>query len=246
MLLMDFGNSEVKWATEEELARGLVQRAASADLSASLIPRLRSLSSPSQVRIASVLQPERLRGLCEWMAANWGVTPLFAKTRTSELGVVNGYRPPERLGVDRWLGLLAARAHSKEPLLVVDCGTATTLDGLDAQGRHLGGVILPGLQLFRRCLRSHTDIPGDEKCAEIGDFATDTAAGIASGAMLATTSAVEAMLVRQRQACGRQPQCLLTGGFAPQVAGHLNSPHLLVAHLILHGLSLQARQQDRQ
>jgi type III pantothenate kinase len=176
------------------------------------------------------------------MASNWGVSPQFAKTRESELGVVNGYRPPERLGVDRWLGLLAARDLSKDPLLVVDCGTATTLDGMDAEGRHLGGVILPGLGLFRRCLRSHTDIPQDEISAEIGDFATDTAAGIASGAMLATTSAVEAMLVRQRQACGRQAQCLLTGGFAPQVAGYLNSPYLLVEHLILHGLSLQAGQ----
>lgn len=244
MLLMDFGNSEVKWATEEGLAGGVVQRAASTDLSTFLIPQLQRLDTPSQVRIASVLRPERLQELREWMASNWGLSPLFAKTRETELGVVNGYRPPERLGVDRWLGLLAARAISKEPLLVVDCGTATTLDGMDADGRHLGGVILPGLQLLRRCLRSHTDIPQDENSAEIGDFATDTAAGIASGAMLATTSAVEAMLVRQRQACGRQPQCLLTGGFAPQVAGYLTSPHLLVAHLILHGLSLQAGQQD--
>ncbi|MEJ2395010.1 MAG: type III pantothenate kinase [Candidatus Thiodiazotropha sp.] len=241
---MDFGNSEVKWATQEGLAGGVVQRAASTDLSASLIPKLQSLESPSQVRIASVLQPERLRELCEWMVSNWGVSPRFAKTHESELGVVNGYRPPERLGIDRWLGLLAARSLSKEPLLVVDCGTATTLDGMDGEGRHLGGVILPGLQLFQRCLRSHTDIPGEENSVEISDFATDTAAGISSGAMLATTSAVEAMLVRLRQTCGRQPQCLLTGGFAHRVAGYLTSPRLLVAHLILHGLSLQAGQQD--
>jgi type III pantothenate kinase len=119
------------------------------------------------------------------------------------------------------------------------------MDALDAHGRHLGGVILPGLRLFHHCLGSSTDIPPtDTSSTEFGEFATDTAAGIASGAMLATTSAVEAMMTRMRQ-LGGDVQCLLTGGMAPQVARYLKTPHRLVPHLILQGLSLQAEQQER-
>jgi type III pantothenate kinase len=99
--------------------------------------------------------------------------------------------------------------------------------------------------LFHHCLGSSTDIPPtDTSSTEIGEFATDTAAGIASGAMLATTSAVEAMMTRMRQ-LGGDVQCLLTGGMAPQVARYLKTPHRLVPHLILQGLSLQAEQQER-
>ena len=241
-LFMDIGNSEAKWATGEELARERVQRAPSDDLAVSLIPKLETSAPPSQVHIASVLRPERLEELSSWIERNWGLRPKLAQTRATELGVVNGYRPPERLGVDRWLGLLASRALSKAPVLIVDCGTATTMDAMDADGGHLGGVILPGLSLFHHCLGSHTDIPETDMSREIGEFATDTAAGIASGAMLATTSAVEAMLTRMRQDYGDETRCLLTGGLAPRVARRLNAPHLQVPHLILQGLSLQAGQ----
>lgn len=243
-LFMDIGNSEAKWASSEELARDSVHRAASTDLTGLLIPQLQSLEPPLQVHIASVLLPGRLQTLCDWIEATWRLQPIFAQTRATELGVVNGYRQPDQLGVDRWLGLLAARAISKHPLLVVDCGTATTLDALDSDGRHLGGAIMPGLELSRRCLQSHTDIPEVDESVKIDGFATDTAAGMAAGAMLATTSAVEAMLSRLGQEYGDHTQCLLTGGFARQVARNLTAPHLLVPNLILQGLFLQAGQKD--
>ncbi|MEJ2396212.1 MAG: type III pantothenate kinase [Candidatus Thiodiazotropha sp.] len=243
---MDFGNSDVKWATGEELKQERVHRVASKDQMQTLIQQLKAHPRPSHVYIASVLRSERLHELSSWMDATWQISPVFAYTCKSELGVVNGYRNPEQLGVDRWLGLLAGRAISKRPQLIVDCGTATTMDAMDAEGRHLGGAILPGLALFNRCLQAQTDLPVLKEHAEIDRFATDTAAGIASGAMLATSSSIETMLDRVRKVTDRDTDCLLTGGFASQVAGHLTSPHRLVPYLILQGLSLQAGQKDRQ
>ncbi len=245
-LYMDFGNSSVKWASGEQLAQGVAHSCPSVDPASTLIPRLQGSSRPAQVHIATVLRPERLSELQAWMASYWQITPVFARTRAAELGVVNGYRIPEQLGVDRWLGLLAGRAISKRPLLVVDCGTATTLDGMNGEGRHLGGAILPGLALFSRCLRAHTDLPDWEESDDINGFATDTAAGIASGAMLATTSSIETMRERLREVSGGDVDCLLTGGFANLVADHLTSTYRVVPHLILQGLRLQARQIDRQ
>lgn len=243
-LLMDLGNSRVKWAFEADLGRELVHQASSEELSG-LIDRLQLLPRPSAVHIASVLRPERMRQLSEWMQTQWQLQPRFAYTGEAELGVVNGYRQPQQLGVDRWLGLLAAREISKQTLLVVDCGTATTLDAMDAEGRHLGGLILPGLQLFQRCLMQETDIPEADEAGTVTGFATDTAAGITSGAMLATTAAVGAALADLQQTGERDVQCILTGGFASAVAQHLGVAHRLVPHLILQGLALQAGRVDR-
>jgi type III pantothenate kinase len=245
-LFMDFGNSAVKWATGEELTQGIAHRTASKASANQLIGQLQLLEKPSRVHIATVLSSERLRELSAWMTANWRIEPVFAQTHNTELGVVNGYRDTGQLGVDRWLGLLAGRALSKQPLLVVDCGTATTLDVMDAQGRHLGGAILPGLELIRHCLYAHTDLSETQAHAEIDGFATDTATGIASGAMLATTSAIEAMLERLRSLSGGVADCLLTGGLASRVADHLSSPYHLVPNLILQGLRLQAGLKNRQ
>jgi type III pantothenate kinase len=243
-LFMDFGNSAVKWSSGDELTQDVVHRLASKEPVNQLIAQLQWLEPPSQVHIATVLRSERLCELSAWMAENWQVRPVFAQTRSAELGVINGYRDPRQLGVDRWLGLLAGRAISKQPLLVVDCGTATTLDAMDAQGRHLGGAILPGLELFRHCLRAHTDLPEIEEPAETCGFATDTAAGIASGAMLATTSSIETMLERVRDLSGGDADCLLTGGLASRVANQLSSSYRLVPNLILKGLCLQAGHKD--
>jgi type III pantothenate kinase len=243
-LFMDLGNSRAKWAFEADLARDLVYQAPSAD-PAGLIPELRALPEPSAVFIASVLAPERTRALVDWMETHWRLKPEFAQTREAELGVVNGYRQPLQLGVDRWLGLLAAREISKQSLLVVDCGTATTLDALDRNGHHLGGLILPGLQLFQRCLMRDTDIPDSDEPGAVTGFATDTAAGIASGAMLASTAAVEAALTDLNQTVGGDVHCILTGGFAPLVGKHLGVAHGHVPHLILQGLALQAGRTDR-
>ena len=240
-LFIDLGNSRAKWAFQSDLAQGRVDQISSGD-PGGLISALQSLSQPSAVFIASVLAPERTRELAEWMGEHWQLQPRFASSHSEELGVVNGYRQPQQLGVDRWLGLLAAREISKAALLVVDCGTATTLDAMDRDGRHLGGLIMPGLQLFERCLMQETDIPHHEGAESFSGFATDTATGISAGAMLATTAAVESAVADLIQRVGEDVDCILTGGFAPLVGKHLVTAHKKVPHLILQGLALQAGQ----
>jgi type III pantothenate kinase len=241
---MDLGNSQAKWALEHEIRERAIHRAPISD-NEKLISGLQSLPHPSEVYIASVLKVERLRALCEWMDAHWHLSPVFAQSRDTELGVVNGYCQPEQLGVDRWLALLAARYISKRPLLVVSCGTATTLDAMDRNGRHLGGMILPGLRLFQRCLQWGTDIPDVVEDGQPSGFASDTASGIISGAILATCASVEAAIGRMQQQCGEGGECLLSGGFAAQVAENLSVPYTLVQDLTLQGLVLQAGQRDR-
>ena len=238
-LYVDIGNSAVKWANARELEAGDIQAVSSKEIDTILIDRWQSLAAPDRVCLSSVLQESKLAWLKAWILRHWRIEPVMAVTRARELGVTNGYREPTQLGVDRWLALLSARSLSQGPVLVVDCGTATTIDAMDEKGHHLGGVILPGLQLFRHCLKGNTDLPPLNESDAIEYFATDTATGITSGAMLATVSSVERMTQMLQTKNKEKVICLLTGGQAGSLSRQLGVSHQFMPNLVLQGLALQ-------
>ncbi|MCU7852903.1 MAG: type III pantothenate kinase [Candidatus Thiodiazotropha sp. (ex Monitilora ramsayi)] len=244
VLFVDIGNTTVKWATDKELEDDVIHRSAVGDPLGAMLTIWERMDSPQEIYISSVLRDARNAEICEWISSHWHMSPVLAETKAAEMGVINGYSEPGRLGVDRWLALLATRSFYKTPSVVVDCGSATTLDSIDAAGRHLGGVILPGLHLFQRCLVANTDIPVFEGSGTIDYFATDTASGISSGAMLATASSVERMVEMLQKRSGEQVDCLLTGGGSRLLARHLNVRHRLVPNLVLQGLALLAGRKD--
>jgi type III pantothenate kinase len=239
-LFVDIGNTAVKWTTDVSLQSDSVERRPIEPSLQAMFTAWESYEQPDGVYISSVLQAERKSAIQNWVENQWGLKPFWAETRAAELGVKNGYREPTQLGVDRWLALLAARSFFQSPLLVVDCGSATTLDGMDAAGNHLGGVILPGLRLFPQCLIRHTDIPAFGESGTIDYFATDTSAGIYSGAILATISTVERMLGMIKKEFALTPICLLTGGDAEIVGQHLTIEYQREPNLVLQGLALIA------
>ncbi len=156
ILEMDCGNTRVKWRVrqgQQVLMRGIFLTAegfdssTSAELAANKIER---------VLIGSVLSDDYARKLASWSIAHLGVNPQFAVSEPHSNGVVNGYQQPEKLGVDRWLAILAAQAKELSACVVVDCGSAITVDLVTSQGEHLGGYIAPGLRLMREALELKT------------------------------------------------------------------------------------------
>ncbi len=242
-LFVDIGNTAVKWATDASLQSAVVERCPIEPSMQGLFSAWERYEQPDGLYISSVLQAERRSVIEEWVDNHWGIRPFWAETRAAELGVKSGYREPTQLGVDRWLALLAARSLSQSPLLVVDCGSATTLDGMDAAGNHLGGVILPGLRLFPHCLMQNTEIPAFSESGVIDYFATDTSTGIHSGAILATVSSVERMLGMIKRESEVTPICLLTGGDAEIVGQHLSIEYQREPNLVLLGLALIAAEE---
>jgi len=109
-----------------------------------------------QVLVGSVLGDEFARKLASWSISRLGLNPKFAVSEPFCNGVVNGYQQPEKLGVDRWLAILAARAKTSSAFVVVDSGSAITVDLVTSQGEHLGGYIAPGLRLLREALETKT------------------------------------------------------------------------------------------
>ncbi|NHN36872.1 type III pantothenate kinase [Pseudomaricurvus alcaniphilus] len=261
LLEIDVGNTRLKWRLRsggQVLGRGaLVRRqhaspaALLATLQAALLPLLRG-GRLQQVWVASVAAEEVSTALAAWAEQEFAVCAEFARVSASAGGVRVGYDDPARLGVDRWLAVLAAARRELDGVVVVDCGSAITVDIL--QGNiHQGGYIVPGLQLMRAALFKDTARvkvaawqPTD------GAPGRNTEAAVNGGLPLMVTGFVREVLARQAAAGWWQPGyragVLLTGGDGTllqrqlQVAGDVDIYNLeLVEDLVLDGLQWSAK-----
>ena len=157
-LLLDVGNSRIKTAVTG--GNGLHELKPFAyDLSSceSLLSNLiYDLETPHKVLVANVGGEAIADRITACILRQWRRKPMFVQVTREWSGLVNGYTDISQLGVDRWLGLLAAWVRYRRFVCVVSCGTAVTIDGATGDGRHLGGVIIPGLELMQRSLNQAT------------------------------------------------------------------------------------------
>ncbi len=234
MLLMDIGNSRCKWALLED---GVwVQQGVAGNTEwVSLQQAFAGLPPPSRIlasNVAGEAMALRLRSVC----AKWQCPLEFVTASAGQCGVRNNYEHPELLGSDRWAALIAAWKHMQGACLVVNCGTATTIDALSAQGEFLGGLILPGVSLMQYSLATNTAQLIAEQGA-LRDFPRNTADAIHSGMLRATVGAIRHQfdLLQARYGSVR---CLLGGGAADVVQPHLDLPSERVDNLVLKGLQI--------
>jgi type III pantothenate kinase len=242
LLLVDIGNSRIKWSTPEELRQGRSNGGACQDLKGILQSQWGDMPRPAQVWVSNVARIEVIEQLSDWVKRVWGLAPVLMKSVQSQLGVINGYLNPAQLGVDRWLAMLGARAISSRAALVVDCGTATTIDSLDPQGRHMGGMILPGVRAMTEALLCNTAIQTSGDAVEYSTFAKDTNSAVLSAATLATCCLIERAARRLQSRVGSEVSCLVTGGAAAQLNGVLELDFQYEPNLVLNGLALVAVQ----
>ncbi len=237
ILLADVGNSRIKWVSCERgefQARG---RAAHGEESwAELVDRLwAELPRPERVVIVSVAGPEVRAALAVWIRQTWAIEAEFVVSIAAACGIRNSYAEPERMGADRWVAMIAARALlGPQTCYVVDCGTAVTIDALAADGRHLGGVIVPGMRLMREALYRETrQIPPEAGEARL--FGQSTRDGVWGGALYAVASAIDGITERMIASYGPGVR-LLTGGATGVVLPHLQSKYRVEPDLIFTGL----------
>jgi len=222
ILCIDSGNTRLKWGLREGdvwCAQGVTT-----------FDQLDALPRTVKRIVACNVAGEAAR--CAIESLGFSVTWVHAQAQGG--GVANGYEEPGQLGADRWAALIAARALHKGPCLVVMSGTATTVDCLDANGRFLGGMILPGLELMRQSLAEGTAaLPMTTGVWR--EWSTNTQDAIESGCLAATLGAIE----RQFATMTHEPEalCLLSSGAAPALTPHLKLPHSVVDNLVLEGLA---------
>ncbi|MGH8494327.1 MAG: type III pantothenate kinase [Moraxellaceae bacterium] len=230
----DMGNTRGKFWRERD---GVVEARAyvphEGDMSAVLMGLTDEFQSlPDAVLGASVLDDATLEAFSAACLAQWSLRPSFARSSASHAGVVNAYvMDPLRLGVDRWLALIALRER-RQDICVVDCGTAITLDAMTANGVHLGGYILPGLSMMAGVLLSETRrVRFDSAAVEEGlTLGRSTGEAVKHGALAAVAALIEKVVAE------RGCTLVLTGGDAARVSAHLACRHELQPELLLHGL----------
>lgn len=234
ILLLDAGNTRVKWAWLEDrdveaagaVAHDATHRSWQREI-ASDSPR------PARIVVANVAGPSFAAAMTLWARDHYGLAPEFVTATTQQFGVTNGYQRPSALGVDRWLGMLAAWHAVQTPTLVVNSGTAVTMDALDATGHHQGGLILPGIQMLSDVRQTLIDPTGTPSGPD-----TSTSPSIPWAFAATAERACSELAAR----VGGKPRLVLTGGGAPYLATHLRRSAEVVTDLVLSGLALVALQ----
>lgn len=251
-LVIDIGNTRLKWAQYEApdaqarmLAHGAVYLERIDQLAET---EWHALAHP-QAMLGCAVAGLVVRRRVEEQLELWDLAPRWVVSGAQAAGVTNGYEHPGRLGTDRWVALIGARARvlasgPARPALVVMVGTAVTVDAMDAEGRFLGGFILPGLGLMLKALEDGTaglKVP----TGEVRDFPTNTSDALMSGGVFGMVGAIERMHRQIVAQCGEAPALYMTGGAAVKLAPVSDLPFELIDTLIFEGLLTLAAERRR-
>ena len=242
ILVADIGNSRVKWARAD--GGGLGESAADAyqddTLADVLDSRWRQQTPPEAVAYCCVGASAAGAVLEAWVARTWEVRTTRVRTEASGFGVRCAYDKPETLGADRWAALVGAWHKHGKAACIVDCGTAITLDALSGEGVHLGGVILPGVDLMRYALSARTDGIPPDVIDDTSVLAASTSAGMGAGTMHAAAAGVDRIVKEMRSSLPVDSMTLVTGGDAARLTPLFTMDFVPDPDLVLFGLAVIA------
>ena len=242
-LLLDLGNTRLKWALQTApagwLARGAVNWDADG-MAESLASAWTGLPRPDRVLAASVVDDAREAQVTVAIEQLHAHAPEWLRTPAHACGVRSAYAEPQRLGVDRFLAMVAAHADYRSSCVLAGVGTALTLDALAADGRHLGGLIAPGPQLMQQSLLGATAQVRPERSGDIRELADNTADAVVSGCWQAAAALIERFVTRVTPRLGDMPTLILGGGDAPALLPLLSLPAQLSEDSVLRGLAVWA------
>ncbi len=253
-LLIDIGNARIKWC---ELSGASMRASDFAEHSGSLRPVFESLSAASPARaerviVSNVAGPGVAEELRDFIHARYSIEPRFVVPAKEAYGIRCAYSEPERLGVDRWVAMVAARdklSHqgSATPFCVIDAGTAVTFDAVDEAGQHLGGLIMPGPRLVAELLDAGTSDIGQTTAGGslrqgLEVLGKDTSAAVGNASWLGLGAALDRATDIVTDKLGTAPSVYLTGGDAPILRDWLLTEVLYERDLVLEGLAVMDKQ----
>ena len=246
-LVVDVGNSRVKWALAEGRrlsAHGAAAYSADA-FRAALEQAWSTLPRPDAVFVASVVGAEWNEAVGDLAAVLWKSQPVFLQSEATAGALTNAYKDCRRLGIDRWAAMVGALSRYRPPLCVLDVGTAATVDVIDGHSRHRGGYIIPGPRAAGLWLRetapglseTKLNMPTDNHTTEFG---LSTPECIANGYAAMLTGFIRQAVEQARSAVGGEIKLIVTGGGAAAAASLLPADYLYDEHLVLRGIACLA------
>lgn len=245
-LLVDIGNTRLKWALRDDVLPG--RHRAMVYQSKGLVEQLTrewsDLSAPQAVSMVSVAGRKITKEITAWMEKKWACPVEVLQAGITCAGVINGYTKPEQLGADRWAAMVGAYALENSAVCVIDCGTALTCDAIDSDGRHLGGVIAPGLEMMRHLLLERTKgIKLEEPLQRPILWGADTASCVLAGGLHASIGLIERVVLQMQRQLERPVMAVITGGDAEFLLPWLSVRYRYEADLVLQGLARMVAEQ---
>jgi type III pantothenate kinase len=242
-VVIDIGNTCIKWARAD--GERIEERGAAVHRDS----RRRALDALTEalpervdaVAVANVAGSAMAQALTDRLREARGVTPRFFAAGSGG-GLRSAYEEPARLGADRWAAMVAAHRRFPGPVCIVDAGTTVTFDAVDAEGQHLGGLILAGPRLVADAFERNTEqirveIAPAGPGTGLDVLGKSTAAAVGRGAMLAVAGAIDRAAEAVGDALGLEPTLLLTGGDAGSLGPWLRTPARREPDLVLQGLA---------
>jgi len=236
-LLVDIGNTRIKWVECRDKQLSPIQALVYQNIPIKeLITDWHRLDRPTRVVIACVGSGKFKHDLHHAIQCLWPEIYIFyVITPSAKHGVHNGYLHAEKLGVDRWLAITGAYANYQGALCIVDCGTAITLDAIDAEGQHWGGMIMAGWSMMQLSLQQGTAALAKKESKSIFALADNTQSGIDSGGLAAIQGFIQSGLSFMQEPC----QLILTGGDALFLQQSLGLDAVIDVDLVFKGLLLE-------
>ena len=239
ILTVDAGNTRIKWGLRQDAA--WLRTGAAPSAQAHALPDALGASQRFERMLVVNVAGEAVRADIEQAARRLHCVPEFVESSAARCGVRSSYDDPSQLGADRWAALIGTRRLFEGACLAVNAGTALTVDALSDEGVFLGGIIVPGIELMRRALDSHTAglrlQPG-----EVRYFPGNTGDAIMSGAAHALAGAVERMAAFMQEGGQGDVRVVLSGGAAPLLRPLLALDTVVVENLVLEGLAAIAEE----
>ncbi len=245
ILLVDVGNSRIKWgrAGDQVISDYGALEYKDRPIMEVLASAWAELPPPERILVINVAGTSLTESINRYCHEHFRRDPEYIQTTPQACGVTNGYTQPAQLGADRWVAVIGAYHRYGGPACVISCGTAITVDTVTREGRHLGGLIAPGLGVMQRALAAAAPAIPKEPGDTVSLYARDTRTAVTSGILYAAAGFLERATTEIQGLQGAQTKFLLTGGDAARLQSIARGQFTLTPHLVLEGLAVLAGQQ---
>lgn len=239
ILAVDVGNSFIKWGVNKDCLWLVKKQLAHREIE-TLTDQWKKLSNINYV-VASTVSNRLITKKLNTIFASFDYEAHWITPRSYQCGITNNYKYQQQLGADRWAAMIAAWNMYHNSCVVVNVGTAMTVDAISRDGLFLGGYIVPGPFLQLKSLATNTQISYDATLSNPELFPTTTSSAMHNGIFVALSAMVEKALQLFYKYQGYHPQnCILSGGGVGFIRRHIHFPVVEIDNLVLEGLVMIA------
>lgn len=248
-LLIDAGNSALKWAVTDagEFSNMLTKHYTDNVTADFFIESWKSLDKPITIIACCVAQKQVWQALVSACHELWEMDIHKVESLSKGYGLVNAYDIASDLGSDRWSAMIGAYHIADSAFIVIDAGSALTIDMVNESGQHLGGYIIPGVNTMSKSLGMYTaqvNVDTDQNSTPSLSLGRSTKECVEAGIYLSMVKMIESVFEKESKQV-KSLQCFITGGDAKVIADLLSFKCVMMPDIVVRGLAeIQKKNQD--